>query len=288
VTRPSRIAQPGPAAPERILAVEARGRAFAMRLEAGLPLLDAVRRGFAAEGFTSGVVRFGEIALSPFAYVMPALSETPEHAAFYSALVRPEGVTRLESGAMTFGLRDGAPFFHTHALWREADGKRCGGHCLPDGTIVAAPATVEAFGLDGAGFEGHVDPETNFKLFEPVGRAPAGARTDKRACAIRLRPNQDFATCLESFCAARGIARAHLYGGVGSTIGAHFEHDVAIDNFATEIYLRGGAVAPGADGRLMAGIDIGLVDYTGQMASGRLKRGKNPVLMTMELVLAVA
>ena len=42
------IAQPGPPAlPERIQWVEARGRAFSFTLAAGLPLLEAARRGFA-------------------------------------------------------------------------------------------------------------------------------------------------------------------------------------------------------------------------------------------------
>jgi predicted DNA-binding protein with PD1-like motif len=284
---PTRIAQPGPVPAERILAVAARGRAFTMRLAAGLPLLEAVRQGFAAQGFTSGVVEFEALTLAPFAYVMPALSETPEHAAFYSAMFRPTGVTHVESGAMTFGQRDGAPFFHTHALWREADGKRCGGHILPEDTVVASDATVEAFGLDGAGFEARVDQETNFKLFEPVARPVTGALTGARAFALRLRPNQDLAGCLEDFCAAHGIQRATVRGGVGSTIGARFEHGIVIENFATEIYLRKSQIARAPDGGHVATIEIGLVDYTGQMAEGRLKRGQNPVLMTMELVLVV-
>jgi hypothetical protein len=44
-----RVVQPGPPAPERIQWVEARGRAFSFTLEAGLPLLEAARRGFAAK-----------------------------------------------------------------------------------------------------------------------------------------------------------------------------------------------------------------------------------------------
>ena len=45
--------------------------------------------------------------------------------------------------------------------------------------------------------------------------------------------------------------------------------------------------APGAGGALEAELDIALVDYTGSVAEGRLVRGDNPVLMTMELVLEV-
>ena len=48
-----------------------------------------------------------------------------------------------------------------------------------------------------------------------------------------------------------------------------------------------GTIAPGASGALEAQLDIALVDYLGGLAEGRLVRGDNPVLMTMELVLEV-
>ena len=50
---------------------------------------------------------------------------------------------------------------------------------------------------------------------------------------------------------------------------------------------RPARIAPGADGTLQAELDIALVDYLGGIAEGRLMRGDNPVLMTMELVLEV-
>jgi predicted DNA-binding protein with PD1-like motif len=279
------IAQPGPPASERIQWVEARGRAFSFTLEAGLPLLEAVRRGFAAEGFAGGTLTLGAGALGPFAYVMPALSKTGENAAFYSDTFRPAGVSRLTMGAMTLGRRDGAPFFHCHALWREADGRRQGGHILPEETVVAEPFEVDAFGLDGAMFTAETDPETNFKLFGPLPAAPGAARTISRAFALRLRPNQDFAGALETFCRQRGVLRARLHGGVGSTIGACFSDGRSVVPFATELLVRAGAVEPGAGRTLEATLDVALVDYLGGLAEGRLVRGDNPVLMTMELVL---
>ena len=281
------IHQPGPPAPERIQWVEARGRAFSFTLEAGLPLLEAARRGLAAEGFAGGVMNIKRGALGPFAYVMPALSETGENAAFYSETFRPAGVTRLKMGAMTLGRRDGAPFFHCHALWSEADGRAGGGHILPEETVVAEPFTVEAFGIDGAVFSAGPDPETNFKLFGPVPSTAAGAETIGRAFALRLRPNQDFASALEGFCQARGIARAKIHGGVGSTIGARFTDGRSVEPFATELMVTGGLIVPGAGGAPEAVLDVALVDYTGALAEGRLVRGDNPVLMTMELVIEV-
>lgn len=281
------IKQPGTPAVERIQWVAARGRPFSFMLQAGLPLLEAARRGFAAEGFASGVLNFGHGALGPFGYVMPALSKTGENAAFYSDTYRPAGVTRTRLGSMTLGIRDGAAFFHCHGLWTEADGKASGGHMLPDETVVAEPFEVQAFGVDGAMFTAEPDPETNFKLFGPVVSASTGARTTSRAFALRLRPNQDFALCLEAFCRGHGIARAKIHGGVGSTIGARFTHGGVTEPFATDLAITAGTIAPGASGALEAALDVALIDHTGGIAEGRLVRGDNPVLMTMELVLEV-
>jgi predicted DNA-binding protein with PD1-like motif len=281
------IKQPGPPAPERIQWVEARGRAFSFTLEAGVPLLEAARRGFAGQGFAGGVLNMRGGALGPFAYVMPALSETGANAAFYSDSFRPAGVTELKVGAMTLGQRDGAPFFHCHALWLEADGRAGGGHILPEETLVAEPFEVEAFGIDGAMFLGEPDPETNFKLFGPVACAASVVETTSRAFALRLRPNQDLVGALEAFCRERGITQAKLHGGVGSTIGVRFADGRIVEPFATELAIRSGVIAAGAGGTLEAELDIAVVDYTGGLAEGRLKRDDNPVLMTMELVLEV-
>src|ERR1700761_74549 len=187
-----RVDQPGPAAAERIQWVEGRGRAFSFTLPAGVPLLEAARRGFAEAGFPGGTLNIRGGALGPFAYVMPALSKTGENAAFSSAVCRPAGVTQLKAAAMTVGVRDGAPFFHCHALWREADGKINGGHILPEETIVAEAFEAEAFGIDGAVFASEPDPETNLKLFGPVASQvtslATGAKPVGRAFALRLRP----------------------------------------------------------------------------------------------------
>ena len=279
------VVQPGPEHPQRIQWVEARGHRLVLDLPAGKRLLDGVREGFAAAGCASGVVNFTGGALGPFAYVMPALSRTPDHAAFYSETFRPAGTTRLLTGAMTFGLRDGEPFFHCHALWTEADGKFTGGHILPDETFVAEAFAVQALGIDGAAFEAQPDPETGFRLFGPVPRPASATQAGTRVFAMRLRPNQDFAGALESFCAVRNIKTATIHGGVGSTIAAQFDDGRLVKPFATEIALRAGRIAPDNNGRLVASLDIALVNYEGETAQGRLLRGENPVLMTVELVL---
>jgi len=112
-------------------------------------------------------------------------------------------------------------------------------------------------------------------------------KAESRAFALRLRPNQDFAAALETFCRQHGILRARIHGGVGSTIGAHFTDGRKTVPFATELAIRSGTIASGASGTLEAALDIALVDYLGGIAEGQLLRGDNPVLMTMELVLEV-
>ncbi|MGL4324909.1 MAG: PCC domain-containing protein, partial [Beijerinckiaceae bacterium] len=215
------IRQPGQPHPERIIAIPAQGRSLSIELQPGMSLLANMQRGFADAGFSGGVAHLTGVALAPFAYVMPALSKTGENAAFYSDIFRPAGISRIENGAITVGQKNGAPFFHCHAIWQEAGGKRSGGHILPDETIVAEPAMVQAFAITGACFESHPDPETNFTLFGPVkAEATLADIALKKAYAIRLRPNQDFCQAIEDFCKSEHIARARIYGGVGSTIGA--------------------------------------------------------------------
>jgi predicted DNA-binding protein with PD1-like motif len=286
MTRPSYIKQPGLAADERIVAVATKGRTLTLRLEPGKLLVDAVASEFASHGFVSGTVDISGLAVCPFAYVMPALSKTGENAAFYSDVFHPSGLTRIKHGALTFGRRDGAPFFHAHALWTEADGQFSGGHIIPDETVVAEPVTVSAYGIIDAAFEGNPDAETNFKLLGPVQHHVSGGFARwTLAHAIRLRPNQDLTDALEAFCVAKKVTRARIHGGVGSTIGAAFDDGRIVENFATEVYIQRGVVEPGADGRPEAQLDVGLVDYTGTTAEGRLTRGQNPVLMTFELVI---
>jgi hypothetical protein len=181
------IVQPGPPAIERIQWVEARGRAFSFTLEAGLPLLEAARRGFAAEGFAGGVLNMQGGALGPLAYVMPALSRTGENAAFYSDTLRPAGITRLKLAAMTLGQRDGAPFFHCHALWTESDERINGGHILPEETVVAEPFAVDAFGVEGAVFAAEPDAETNFRLFGPIAFSSEVGTGSREENASRIK-----------------------------------------------------------------------------------------------------
>jgi predicted DNA-binding protein with PD1-like motif len=280
-----RIAQPGPTPEDRIQWVEARGRHVAFTLVPGRRLLDAAREGFAIEGFAGGVLRLEGGALGPFAYVMPALSRDGRNAAFYSDTFRPSGRGLLHSGALTLGLRDGAPFFHCHAFWTEVDGTLRGGHLLPEDTVIAEPIPVSGIGLAGVTFAAEPDAETNFTLLKPVAQPTTASREGRLVFALRLCPNQDTATALETFCRERGISQAVLHGGVGSIIGARFTDGRRVVPFATEMALRAGVIQPDPYGNPIADLEAVLVDLSGSVTEGNLVRGDNPILMTLEAVL---
>lgn len=258
-----------------------------MELRSGHNLLSELQRGFAIKGFAGGVANVGGLSLSPFGYVMPALSRTGENAAFYSETFRPRGITHLEAVAVTVGERDGVPFFHCHGTWLEADGKRSGGHILPDETVLAETIEIEAVALDGALFAARHDPETNFKLFAPEAIAIRSPDRGRPAVALRLKPNQDFLSTLEAIADRFAIKRARICGGVGSLIGAAFDDGTVVDNFATEVLITKGTIALDGAGGPRGSAEIAMVDYTQALAAGVLKRTDNPVLMTFELVLEI-
>ncbi|HEY4254122.1 MAG TPA: hypothetical protein VGM87_23145 [Roseomonas sp.] len=273
------IRQPGPPPAERAVIVPALLHPVAFTLPPGALLLDGLRDALAERGFGSAALTITGGGFGPFGYVMPALSPDAARAAWYSATFRPPGVTRLDHGAVTFGSRDGAAFFHTHAIWTEADGRRNAGHILPEEAVVAAPIAVSGVALSGAEFIVSDDAETGFRLFAPVAVPPRDRPGGHPGLALRLRPNQDITLALEALAQGAGFPRARLHGGVGSIIGARYLDAPAVEPFATEMFIRGGRVGAGQP------LGIVLVDHTGGLSEGRLVGGDNPVLMTFEAVL---
>jgi len=277
------IRHPGPVGAQRVDAVPVGLRRVDLQLQPGRTLLDALVAALPA-GTASAVLRLHGGPLSPFAYVMPALSKTPEHAVYFSDRFDAAGPVQLAEASVTFGQRGGQPWLHCHARWADADGTPHCGHVLPDDAVLAGPVAATAWLLDGAVFDVVPDDETRFTLFRPVARPPAGSAR-AAALAVRLAPNEDVCTALEALCQRHGITHATVRGGVGSTVGAAFDDGRRVEPFVTEVLIRDGRVRPGADGRPVADIDVSLIDYTGGMAEGRLARGLNPVLVTFELVL---
>ncbi len=278
-------AHPGPPATQRIVAV----RAGAVTVEASLPaggrLLDALACLIDAQRLESAALTLTGGGFGPFGYVIPGLSPDGSQVAFYSGTFRPPGTSRLEIATVTVGVRDGAPFFHCHALWTEADGRGGCGHVLPDETVIAAPIAVHGAGIVGARFVVTPDAETGFSLFMPVATGtapPAGARP---AVALRLAPNQDLIEALEQAGREAGFRRAVVRGGVASINQARFLDAPPIEGFATELLVRHGAVRCAAHASPPTEIGAAVVDLNGAIGAGRLVPGDNPILMTFEGVL---
>ncbi len=280
------IQHPGPAAAQRLTVVPAQVSHRVLQLQAGRSLLAALSEAIAPSGATSAVLTLQSGSLLPFAHVMPALSKTSEHAVYFSDRFDATAPVHLDFATVTFGHRDGQPTLHCHGVWTDARGAQHCGHVLPHESVLASPISASAWLLHGAAFQVGADDETRFSLLKPVAVAGAAMSPVARpALAIRLSPNEDVCTALETICREHGFSHATVHGGVGSTVGVVFDDGRIIEPFVTETLIRHGRVSPGPDGTPRAQLDISMIDHTGGQASGRLARGANPVLVTFELVL---
>jgi len=279
---------PGPPDPLRLISLAGAGRQTNITLTAGSNLRDAICTALAAAGIEGATVRIEQLQVTPLHYLMPALSPDNQHAAFYSA-PQMAAHAQIEFACATVGRRDGLPFVHCHAIWRDAAGTLCGGHLLCEQTILSAPVQAQVYGLSHAGMETRFDPETNFTLFHPVALAGEAGKSapipgTARTVLARIRPNQDLHKAIEEICRQHQLRHAIVRGSVGSIVGAVFADGHVVDDLATEILIRAGRVDETGDG-WRAVLDIALIDPQGKVYQGLLARGQNPVLICFELVL---
>ena len=267
-----RMVHPGPRAAERAVAVRARVEPVAGVLRAGETVLAGVARVFAAAGCRGGMVFLDGVSCAPLRYVLPALSTDGLHAAWYSDTHALEDALILRATA-SVGVRDGAAFLHGHGLWQAGRAPVAMGHLLPFESVVAADAPVTGMGARDAGFVAQADPETAFTLFQPEG----GGAGD--SLLARIATGEDVVTSIEALAAAHGITEARLHG-LGSIDHVRFAQGGRMDCLATELRLHGAVLRAG---RARVGIEV--VDIAGRIKSGELKRGANPVGVTLELLI---
>lgn len=287
-----RIDHPGTPAQERIHSAICQGQLFETTLEPGHSLIDSMAIAMRRLGVSSAAMKLSGGAFDCFAYCMPALSKTSDHAVYFSETFRVQGHVSLETASVTYGVRDGKPWLHCHAVWRDPDGRRHCGHLLPDQVQVVREISANGSAVHGAEFVVTPDAETNFSLFVPritpshsaISHAQTSVKTSS-SYIVRLSPNIDVCDALETFCAEKGISSAVIQGGVGSTVGAVFDDGRTVEPFVTELLIRSGEIRPDASGRPNARIEITMVDYKGTVSEGVLARGQNPVLVTFELVI---
>lgn len=272
------IVHPGPLAEERIAAVPCRVERLKVDLAAGVNINQAVSDALAARGFTSGFVRLKNARVNPMRYVIPAPATDDQHAAWYSETFAPDSETLIEDAGFIVGQRDGQPFFHSHGTWKTPDLGRRAGHILPLESCLAAPVEAEAWGISGAVFQVHHDPETNFRLFTPESAAAPGGNGD-RGLILRVRPSEDINGAIETACTKAGIRDANIMG-IGSLIGAVFENAPEVVSYATEVLITHGSVRQGK-----SDLEIMVVGIDGKITEGTLLPGSNPVCVTFELLI---
>ncbi|MFT0547210.1 PCC domain-containing protein [Allopusillimonas ginsengisoli] len=284
------IVHPGPVAVDRFQCVGGRIEHLECTLAPGASLLEAISGFVSAHGAQSAVLTLRGGAFEPFSYVMPAESRSTDHAVYFSDRFDAQGEVQLLVACVTYGLRENLSFLHCHADWRDAQGRPGGGHLLPGDVVISQSIQASVWLMHGMGFVVDADAETNFSLFQPrvlknQDQSQSPVAPGVSGYAVRVAPNVDVCTALEQACRAHGINKAVLHGGVGSLVGACFDDGRIVEPHITEVFIRHGVIEPGRDGEPVAAIDISMVDYTGQLSSGRLQRGKNAVLVTFEMVL---
>lgn len=246
----------------------------------GQSLAAAVGAAAAELGIKAGAITLSGARLDPVRYVMPTYARTPEHVAYYSDTYAPaEGFT-LEFATATFGFRDGGPFLHCHALWRDAAGMLCGGHILPLDTTLAEPLEAELTGTGAAVMRAEFDPETRFTLFRPF--ATGSTAEQGRFITAHIRPNEDFLTAIERIALRHGIRQGRILSGIGSTVGVVFEDGTAVEEIPTELLITEGQIT-NTNGTPRADVTMILIDAQGRLLSGRPARNLNPVLICAEL-----
>jgi predicted DNA-binding protein with PD1-like motif len=285
--RLKQMRHPGPIDPDRIDSFAGDAQTLDFTLEAGLSVVDAVAAPLAAAGLKGAGVTFKNTRFKPFRYVLPDFSPDAAHVAYYSATHAPEDEIEIISANLTYGEKDGGPFVHCHAMWRDRARRLCGGHVLPSEAFVSAPGQGVAYGSAQVAMVSKFDAETNFTLFRPVALkdVPVASETQPRCILARIKPNVDLIEGIEEVCRRHGMREARVRSGVGSIIGAEFDDGRTINEHPTEIFILAGHVTPDQSGQPRADLTIALADTKGVLHEGKPARERNPVLICFELVL---
>ena len=96
----------------------------------------------------------------------------------------------------------------------------------------------------------------------------------------RVRPNEDIISAVETIARAHDMPNATIRGSLGSLIGASFTDGKTVPDNATEVLVRAGRISNG-----IATLDLLVVDESGHVHAGLLKRGENPVCITFDLLM---
>lgn len=270
-----RCTQPGPPRTKASDTAPCAATPVQVPLYPGTNLLDATAAWMLAEGCDGAMLALKDVPVSTLRYVLPDVSTDPRFAAYYSPDYTLEGPGLIRSGQMTLGWRDGVPFAHCHGLFEDASGHLACGHLRVESCVLGAGAALTGYALKGATFEAQPCRETNFVLLTPVLLSTITAN----AAIVKLSPNQDIDAALAAAAAAHGLGDVRVHG-LGSLVGATFVGGQNLERFETEFFFDCAQLQAGA-----ADLSITIVEAGGRRHSGRLARGANTVLITVEALL---
>lgn len=284
------LVHPGPTTEPRIIAQNVATRRAMCVLTDDRPLIDQLHETLAALGTDSGFAEIHGGDYAPLSYCVPDVA-TAEKALSFSE-TREHDAAHLMYGSVTLGVRDGAPYMHSHCFWQTTDGTFEGGHVWLETEPGHNAPFVVVTGIYGAQWQSTTDPETHMPVFTPVKRRSTmyEAQTAAEGAVIaRVLPNIDITDAVLRVCREAGYETASVRAGLGSFVGATFIDRATgqirlADGPATEVIALVGDVRT-IGGELAVRLTATLVDRHGVIHAGELVPGENLVAATFELTI---
>ncbi len=278
------LVHPGPKTEPRIISVPVHTRRAICELQPGKPIVDQLHEALASLGAHSGYAELHGGEYSPLSFCTPDVA-TSERALSFSE-TKAHDRAPLLYGSVTLGIRDDAPYMHSHCFWQSPTGTLEGGHVWLETEAGDPPPIAIVTAVYGALWRSTTDPETNMPVFTPEERS-AEMQQEPDTIIARVLPNEDITEALLKVCADAGYESASVRAGLGSFVGATFVDRVSgeqfvVDGPATEVIALIGDVRT-VDGELQARLSCTLVDRHGVIRAGEVVRGENLVAATFEL-----
>ena len=273
---------PGPVASERIVWARGHHKRVEATAQGGQSLRDAIIDVARSNGLSSGTGQFADCSLAATRFTTGGPARDGKAANY--TFIRDFGQSDLPWGTFTFGMTpDGDPFVHCHAaIDLPKTSSRIGGHLFPPDCMVSDGFELLLDGISGVSLVQRGDAETLHSVFEIEDKACS----EGDAMFVRVRPNMDVTTAIETACNAAGLARANICPSIGSLNAPSIinEHGKRrqMTSVGMEVLCFSGTVTDG-----QAVVQATLVDEAGAIHQGQLAAGHAPVCVTAELMLMV-
>ncbi|MBY3987836.1 DUF296 domain-containing protein [Rhodococcus fascians] len=284
------LTQPGTPLPDRIESYPTTLHPVCIELAAGTTMLQALEQAVFDRGFASA---FGELrggVFDSFDYYIPAVCQAGTSVATFSEPFTGRIPAQFVRGGLTVGLRDGKPFTHCHAQFVDADGIMRAGHLVPESVVLGHGVIADLYASNDVAMVVSPDTEINFSVFQPQ-RVPPSQHTEDglRSVVARVHPNVDIVHAIERLADEHGFDNAVIRGKVGSFVGATLtqgDNVISAPGPATEVMYLDGSIRRNAHGGMDVELSCAAAAVDGNVYSGTLVRGHNPIAMTFELALS--